>query len=65
MAAGFEVRNHSTHAGSEKPLAMFTIQVLADPDWAAVDLEAAQTALSAAYAHAFSELSERVEAAKR
>ncbi|SCX34497.1 hypothetical protein [Mycolicibacterium fluoranthenivorans] len=65
MAAGFQVRNHSTVAGTERPEAMFTIEVLADPDWAAVDLDAAQQALSAAYASAFSELSQRVEAAQR
>ena len=65
MAAGFEVRNHSTVIGTLKPEAMFTIQVLADPGWADIDLEAAQTALTAAYASAFAELSKRVEGARK
>ena len=63
MAAGFEVRNH-TVAGTELPEAMFTIQVLAAAAWADVDLDAAQTALTAAYASAFAELTQRVEAAR-
>lgn len=63
MAAGFEVRSHSTVIGSNQPEAMFTIQVLAEPDWATVDLAAAQSALTAAYASAFAELAQRVESA--
>ena len=46
------------------PEAMFTIQVLADPDWAAIDLDRAQAALTAAYGSAFAELSKRVESAR-
>lgn len=64
MAAGFEVRNHSVAAGTERPDAMFTIQVLSERGWVAVDLDAAQTALTAAYASAFDELTKRVEAAR-
>lgn len=64
MTAGFEVRNHSAFIRSDRPEAMFTIQVLADPGWAEIDLDAAQAALTAAYASAFAELSQRVEAAQ-
>ena len=63
MAAGFEARNHSTVLGTDTPEAMFTIQVLADPDWAAIDLDRAQAALTACYASAFAELTQRVEEA--
>ena len=59
MSAGFEVRNHSVAME-----AMFTIQVLVDPGYAEIDVDAAQRALTAAYASATYELSKRVEAAR-
>lgn len=58
-SAGFEVRNHPLDMS-----ALFTIQVLAPEGYVNVDLDAAQTALTAAYGSAFAELSERVEAAR-
>lgn len=64
MSAGFEVRNHSTVVGETRPEAMFTIQVLADPGWADIDLDTAQTALTQAYAAATAELTRRVEEAR-
>lgn len=63
MSAGFEVRNYTTAIGSDRPEAMFTIQVLADPGWADIDLAAAQAALTATYATAVEELTQRTEAA--
>ena len=58
-ASGFEIRNHD---GDMRTL--FTIQVLAPTGYADVDLDAAQTAMTAAYANAFAELTKRVEAAR-
>lgn len=65
MSAGFEVRNHTTKPDSEEPELMITIQLLADPGWSVVGIEAAQRTLTEAYVRAFAALTERLEEAQR